>query len=236
MDRDAKTELVHGRLVEAALIWEKEFIENVRALPFARKAWKELGKAGIDHFARALLFQLHAFADTVPKEMGQGLKKINSRLRNMQRAARHDLALDRAANAQWPFKNDAVKTLADVVTAYPLIGELPFSQSRRLIGDAAQSVTRFGGKQLLMVLRAAAKARGIILSLMALAELWDAADPSRDSDPMNRKNVLQRFFASPEIKLVERHFQRQFESRAEWDLLQISELVRRGISRPLDPQ
>lgn len=192
--------------MQQPLDWEREFTKNLRSLRLARKAWNNLKDARLDGPAKVFLYQLYAFGSAAPREVGEGLKRINSGLRNMQRAKRREGSGEKVANMVWPFKNDRVKTLADAAVTYPCIGRLPLSRARQFIGDGAQSITHYGGKVYLVPLRAWAKACGIDLSLMTLAELWDAADPSWESDPMNRKNTLQRFFALPEIQRVEKAF------------------------------
>jgi hypothetical protein len=229
------------------LKWEQEFIGKLRNQPLGKKAWKELQSAGMDDFAKFLLYQFHAFSISVPAEISEGLGVINAGLRKLQYAAqvaterqgdprakkfaaRWEKARDKAGKTLWPFHNERVKSLADSASIYPCVWLLHLDQAPAVIGDGRQAVSRFGGKVLLVILRAGAKARGIQLSLTGLVELAYAA--GQNTDPFE-KSALQRFFALPEIKRVEQSFQRHFESSEDWDLNRITDTVLQEIASKL---
>jgi hypothetical protein len=229
------------------LEWEQEFIGNLCDHPQGNKAWNELKSAGMGDFSKFLLYQFHAFGAPVPAEVSKGLGDINSGLKKLQYAdqvatehqggsraekfaAKRERASDNAGKSRWPFHDEQVKVFADAASAFSCIGLLPLDQAPAVIGDARQAVSRFGGKQLLMILRAGAKARGIRLSLTGLMELAYAA--GQNANPLD-KNTLQRFFALPEIKRIEQSFQHHFESSEEWDLIRITETVRQEIASKL---
>lgn len=226
------------------LEWEREFIEKLADQPSGRKAWVKLEAAWLGDFAKYLLYQGYAFGDSVPAEVSGGLGNANSRVSPLKRAkriaqerqddprtqlfrARLDAATENIGDAEWPFQNPHVKTFADAAKAYPEIGSLPVEKAKQAIGDGRQSIERYGRKQLLVVLRAGAKARDVPLTLTELAELAYAAN--EDADPLD-KNTLQRFFRLRDVGRTEAAFQRHFEASEIWDLLSICEAVKQELA------
>jgi hypothetical protein len=205
--------------------WEKEFLGNLKALRFAERAWGRLADAKLDDIAKVVLYQYHAFGDSVPAEISEGLGDINSRLERLKRAdrmarkrqddgrarmfaTRREQAIERAAETPWPFRNEQVETAAVAAVAYSDFGALPLDQATAVIGDGRQALERYGGKMLLAVLRVGANAHGVRLSLTELVELADTAHPS---DPPLDRNTLQRFLAQPAIKHAEQAYRESFE-------------------------
>ena len=214
--------------------WLKTFLENVgvddplqNSLPSAKRAWERLKSAGIGDITGALLYQCYAFGGSVSSDISNGVGRINSSLGKVRYAEqvahegqegssakledKRKAQWNRAAETMWPFQNERVKTLADAAATYPVIGGLPLEQAPAVMGKARQDIERFDCKILLAILAAGAKAHGVPLSLMELAELWDTAGQKRDSDVLNRKNTLQRFFSYDDIKNLEPVYLEQFE-------------------------
>jgi hypothetical protein len=203
-------------------------------------------------FAEYLLHQLYAFGASVAAQIGTGLGEINSRLKKLDYAdwtardriggptseafpKKRDKAIENAGRADWPFQNQQVETFADATRTYPVMGMLPLHRAMAAIGDGRQALQHYGGKQLLAILRAGAKARGIHISLtefseLAYAAMIYAAGEGANPKPLD-KNTLQRFFAFPDIERLERAFQRRFEASEEWDLEAIAAEAREEIAR-----
>jgi hypothetical protein len=225
------------------LDWEREFTEKLTNQHLGRKAWVRLQHAGLVDFAKFLLYHYYAFGDSVPKEISKkdanAIKRLGA-FKYAQRKARereHDPKAERFneklrrkrdafGEAEWPYKNPQVKTYADAAVTYPKIGSMQIEQAAGEMGAARQTLERYGGKLLLVILCAGAEARNIHLSLTELSELAYAAVD--DADPLD-KNTLQRFFAYDDIQLIEQAYLRQFNASEEWDLFSIGEAVKQEI-------
>lgn len=225
---------------EAYFNWEKDFLKNVgvdysgkfyqTSLPAAQRAWKRLAAAHLCRITVVILYQCHAFGSSVPAEFSKKQGEVIRRIQALKRAEkvarerkddpRTQMFTDRtkaarknAGNAEWPSVDPNVNTLADAALVYPIIGALPLERAPAVLGVARQNEERFEAKTLLAVLVAGAKGHGVRISLMELAELWDAAGQPRDSDVLNRKNTLQRFFEQPSVHFAKYAYQKWFE---EW--------------------
>lgn len=230
--------------MKTPLEWERAFIETLTDQPFGKKAWAKLQTAGLGEFAKYLLYQGYAFGDSVPAQVSKGLGQINSAVGKLLYAG--EVARERKddpeakkfedklrekrdalAITEWPYQNPGVRTFADAVCAYPLIGNFTLSEITTENGKARQNVTRYAEKQLLVVLRAGAKARSVPITLQELAELAYAA--GEKADPLD-KNTLQRFFKYPDVELAEAAWQRHFEATELWDLLSIADAVKQELA------
>lgn len=227
--------------------WHRKFTEyiQVNKRSPAAIAWGRLQSAGLGDFAKYNLLQFYAYGESVPAEVAKGLGEINSALDKLKYAievvrqrendpraeksrSRLDRTLTSAAIAKWPYRNPQVKTTADASAVYGVIGNQTLNEATADNGKARQNVTRYGGKLLLVILRAGANARGVNLSLTELSDLAYAA--GNNPEPLD-KNTLQRFFTYEEIQLIETTFQRHFEASEEWDLFDIFEAIKREISQ-----
>lgn len=212
--------------MQRPLQWEKEFLRNLDALPFANRAWQRLTRAGLGDITKVHLYELHAFGDSVPMEISKKDANAIQRLKALQYAQRkarereHDpkaanfreklrQKADAFAKTEWPYRNPEVKTYADAALIYPEIGSMLIERAGAEMGQARQNLVRYSGKMLLAVLRAGAQAHGVSLSLMQLVELADAAHPT---DPPLEKNTLQRFLKSAQIKRAECGYRQLFEA------------------------
>jgi hypothetical protein len=232
------------------LEWEKEFTQCVSKQHFGNAGWGKLKSAGLGEFTKYLLYEFYRFGISEPPKIGLGLDKINRNLEKLKysdKVARekqrhldakkfeykYERARESTSNAEWPFRNEQVRTFGSAVVAYPPLGMLTFEHVRAAIGDGRQALESYAGKTLLVVLRAGAKARAIRLSLSELSELAYCANDGLG--PIERQ-ALHRFFSYPDIKRIENAFRRQFESTEDWDLFRIAEAVIQEItSSPSDP-
>lgn len=208
--------------------WEQKFNEVLQNQPSGAKAWIDLERAGLGDFAKFVLFQSYAFGDPVSVEIDEGLAKMGKPLKKFRYAdkvarenpdnpraqAKREKALKELGDSKWPYPNERAKTLAEAKRAYPVLGAIPLDKAPAVHGTVRQDLQRYGGKKLLVALRAAAKARGVDLSLTQLSELAYAA--SQKDDPPWDKNTLQRFFALPTNRMIEDAWLRRFKDSAEW--------------------
>jgi hypothetical protein len=208
-------------------IWLRQFLENLEdtsdyQVRLARKVWMELERAGLGIISMELLWE-YAIADKPIAEVSKGLKRVTHNLKALRRAdqvaeersddprreifaQRSKDAAETAAQTEWPFHNQSVKTLSDAASNYALVGKLS-------VADAASSrggdtLRRYGAKIPLAILRAGAHAHGVHLSPNALVALGHCASPDRVLD----ERVLRRFLKNPVIQEAETGYVGLFES------------------------